>query len=188
MKINVGCGESCNDGYVPIDKIYGQEIMEIDFPVGSVDEIYCSHMLEHLDKCDAEILMSRFHKWLKVNGTLFLAVPDLEAIAELILIGEEKTRLFGMLFGTPYREYRHKWGWTRSTLIELANESGFSYVKDFEPFMKSNEEMLKVFYTNGFDTSAAIYIDRGEHIYKLSLNMEFSNDKDSRTFDKCKIV
>ena len=55
MKLNLGCGKDIKDGYVNLDIVDygGNQIHDINtfpypFPENNFDEIYASHILEHI--------------------------------------------------------------------------------------------------------------------------------------------
>ena len=82
IKINLGCGEQLQEGYIGIDKkpIKGvAHIVNLDYggkipyPDKSVDEIYTTQFLEHLN--DVETLTLEMIRVLKPGGRLFIKVP-----------------------------------------------------------------------------------------------------------------
>lgn len=56
----------------------------IPFPDSSVDAVYHSHMLEHLDRALAAELMDEVRRVLKPRGLQRIVVPDLEALCRAI--------------------------------------------------------------------------------------------------------
>lgn len=81
VKVDLGCGPSKKDGYIGIDllPLKGVDFV-VDFEKGlnfipddSVDEIFSSHLLEHID--DLEFLMSEIHRVLKPRGIKKIIVP-----------------------------------------------------------------------------------------------------------------
>lgn len=57
----------------------------IPFPDRSADVVYHSHLLEHLDRSDAESLMAEIRRVLKPDGIQRVVVPDLEIFARAYL-------------------------------------------------------------------------------------------------------
>lgn len=81
IKIDIGCGPNKKEGCLGIDKI---DISGVDIvanlenglgflPDNSVDEIYTTHFLEHIE--NFELMMSEFHRVLKPAGKAFIKVP-----------------------------------------------------------------------------------------------------------------
>ena len=57
----------------------------IPFPDRSVDAVYQSHLLEHLDRAVAARLMAETHRVLKPGGLQRIVVPDLERLCRAIV-------------------------------------------------------------------------------------------------------
>jgi predicted SAM-dependent methyltransferase len=81
MKINLGCGKDIKKGYINIDskEIIGVDIVHnieqfpYPFKSESIEEIYASHILEHVT--DLESVMQELHRILKKNGKIIVRVP-----------------------------------------------------------------------------------------------------------------
>lgn len=88
IRLNLGGGDVEIEGYVTVDRKRGAEVYPLDYPDGSVAEIYASHVLEH---CPYEAAASVVKHWvdkLEPGGRIRIAVPDFEAIARRYLAGE----------------------------------------------------------------------------------------------------
>jgi predicted SAM-dependent methyltransferase len=90
--LNVGCGANFHADWVNVDVVPAAPAViavdlrrELPFPAQSFDAVYCSHVLEHLDRNEAQALLGRIHALLRPGGILRVVVPDLEAIARLYL-------------------------------------------------------------------------------------------------------
>jgi len=85
MKINIGCGPVKMAGYVNIDKFPSfnpDKIMDLektpwDFEDNSIEEIYASHVLEHIGQTSDEYfnIVKEFYRVLKPGGVLNIRVP-----------------------------------------------------------------------------------------------------------------
>jgi len=80
MKLDVGCGKNKREGFIGIDKEdYGQEYVRdiekqcLPFSDNTVDEIFCQHVLEHLD--DVMFVINEFWRVLKPDGVAWIIVP-----------------------------------------------------------------------------------------------------------------
>lgn len=81
IKLDVGCGPKKLPGYlgVDIEAISGVDyVVDLDsqllpFKDNTVDEIYCSHFMEHVE--DPVKILREFYRVLKNNGTLIIIVP-----------------------------------------------------------------------------------------------------------------
>ncbi|MDD3159861.1 MAG: class I SAM-dependent methyltransferase [Candidatus ainarchaeum sp.] len=82
MKLDVGCGQICKPGFIGVDyKKYNDKIKfivnlnksKLPFKDNSIEEIYCSHVLEHLDNPMETI--GEFYRVLLKGGKLKIIVP-----------------------------------------------------------------------------------------------------------------
>lgn len=81
-KLNIGCGKDIREGYLNCDyiKAPGVDLVfdiskeKIPLPDNSVDEILCSHVLEHIHDWHLNP-MSEMHRVLKEGGILEIRVP-----------------------------------------------------------------------------------------------------------------
>lgn len=79
--MNLGCGEDRKEGYVNVDwqssvqpdVVHDLNSLPYPFADGSFDEIFASHILEHLDRPFA--VMKEFHRLLAPGGKLIIKVP-----------------------------------------------------------------------------------------------------------------
>ena len=61
------------------------DIVDLDFPDSTVDEVRLHHVFEHFNRSTALALLVRWHKWLKMGGKLHIETPDLMGNARLLL-------------------------------------------------------------------------------------------------------
>lgn len=87
IKLDVGCGDKPREGHIGIDRKLGGEMLPRmtlgdgrTFEDNSVDEIYCSHALEHLGHWESRDMIREWHRVLKPGGRLRVAVPDMQKI------------------------------------------------------------------------------------------------------------
>ena len=90
--VNVGCGAVYHPAWINLDAApSAPEVKRSDardglpFPDASVDAVYHSHMLEHLDAASARAFLRECHRVLRPGGVLRVVVPDLEGIAQAYL-------------------------------------------------------------------------------------------------------
>jgi hypothetical protein len=111
---------------------------------GSVDAIWSSHNLEHLQRHEVPLALAEFLRVLRPHGFLLLTLPDLRQVARLVvedrLEDQAYTSLSGpitpldMIFGhTPSlacgnRFMAHRTGFTARTLQKLLIEAGFAEI------------------------------------------------------------
>lgn len=156
--LHLGCGPHILAGFINIDKYYEDkqvlqyDMYELPFMENTIDTIYSSHALEHLPIRCANAALVNWHRVLRKNGNLFLAVPDLEEIMHILLdpmVSEDSKwnwyvyTLFGYQVtpGLPHnptgglppvdRGQFHTTGFTKARLTALLESVGFSIIKLF---------------------------------------------------------
>jgi len=111
------------------------------FPDASFQEVYASHILEHLDYQN-ELLatLKEWHRVLRPFGTLYLSVPDLDILARLLLDKErlnvdDRFAVMRMMFGGHVggQDY-HGVGLNEDFLTYFLNEAGFALITKVDRF------------------------------------------------------
>ena len=90
--VNIGCGAVYHPAWTNLDTAPSAAAVQccdaragLPFPDASVDAVYHSHMLEHLDDASARSFLLECHRILRPGGILRVVVPDLEGIARAYL-------------------------------------------------------------------------------------------------------
>lgn len=90
--LNIGCGATYHPAWTNIDvEPVSNEILRHDvikslpFKDCRFDACYCSHVLEHLPRDEARLLLAEIYRVLKPGGIIRLVVPDLEGIVRAYL-------------------------------------------------------------------------------------------------------
>lgn len=86
-KLDLGAGATSPEGFVPLGRAHGTEIYPLAYDDGSVDEIRCSHALEHFSQNQTVEILTHWASKLKPGGVLKIAVPNFEWIAKQYLAG-----------------------------------------------------------------------------------------------------
>ena len=135
-----------------------------EVPSRSVDAVFSSHNLEHLDFNDIPKALKEFHRVLKDDGGVVLTCPDLQVAAEHVMQG----KLFDTIYESPagpicafdmiygYRRYTgknpymaHRSGFTLQSLATIFREMGFEGVfgfrkpQTFELWFIASKKMAK---------------------------------------------
>ncbi len=110
------------------------------FADASVDELYASHVIEHLGHQSAVgRALTGFHRVLKPGGRALIAVPDFEALCRLFLDPRanmlDRFQIMRMVFGAQMDEHDfHYVGLSYEFLSQFLFQSGFSRVERVQDF------------------------------------------------------
>jgi SAM-dependent methyltransferase len=107
----------------------------------SVDAIWSSHNLEHLQRHEVPLALTEFVRVLKPSGFLMLTLPDLQKVARLVVEDQLEDQAYtsasgpitalDMIFGHTASLARgnsfmaHRTGFTARTLQKVLTEAGF---------------------------------------------------------------
>lgn len=110
-------------------------------PSGSVDAVFSSHNIEHLQAHEVPTALAEFRRVLKPDGFLVLTCPDLQSVAALV--AEDKLMEpayvapagpitphdilygYGRALAAGNQYMAHRCGFTRRTLAEALRAAGF---------------------------------------------------------------
>lgn len=133
-KLNVGCGFDKREGYTKIDMNGFHEpdlvadITDIHpVPDGAAEEVLAQDVLEHVPGIRALAALVEWNRVLCHGGVLKLRVPELKAIARMLLASPAPAVDFtAMLYGTQaYAGDFHMSGFTLESLTAQLAECGF---------------------------------------------------------------
>jgi predicted O-linked N-acetylglucosamine transferase (SPINDLY family)/predicted SAM-dependent methyltransferase len=110
------------------------------FADNSLDVIYSSHVLEHLDYQDE--IANTLKDWLralKPGGLVQISVPDLAVLARLLgdsrLDKTQRFQVMRMMFGGHTHEFDfHQTGLTEEFLTDFLQQAGFVQIERVRPF------------------------------------------------------
>lgn len=152
LKINYGCGQSAQPGYVNVDLRWTRAVDVLgdlewcarNF-TGRCDEVYVSHVLEHYrspgkaGRNGPETVlgaMRAIHRMLKPGGLIRVAVPDFGALAKIHAEGcmPLYPRLLGRICGEQdYPQNRHLCAFDRAFLEWSLGQTGFGDFAEWDP-------------------------------------------------------
>jgi SAM-dependent methyltransferase len=146
VKFNMGCGGDKIEGYIGVD-LHGDradikhDILTLQLPENTVDEIYASHMIEHVHHLDAVELINKWFQSLKSGGKLILELPDLEALCkEFIEADDNQKYLLTLCMFGAFGDHAspeavkngtaspHLWGYYPKIMNELLTNAGFTTI------------------------------------------------------------
>jgi predicted SAM-dependent methyltransferase len=188
IKLNLGCGNQFANGWVNVDYSVGARLAKIPFFSSinkkvklfnldwnddiflcdltkkfpwsdeSVDEIYSSHTLEHLDKQQGYDFLSECYRVLKKQGVIRIVVPDLRAFVEhyikgellaenfvenLFVLYEEKGDSFLKRKLAPFIRFPHKCMYDTDRLLYIMSEIGF-HCQSQDPFVSKISDINNI--------------------------------------------
>ncbi len=108
------------------------------FADGTVDVVYASHILEHLDGRELGQCLAEIHRVLKPGCRLLGGVPDLEIVCRLWLENRQAGKLLhigGIIFGGHLNDYDiHHIGFDINIMAAMLLRAGFAKVFRVEEF------------------------------------------------------
>lgn len=140
MKLHLGCGSKILDGFINIDvrPLEGVDIIsdisKLDVVEdGTIELIYCSHVLEHFGRNVYKKVLQNWYKKLKDGGILRIAIPNFEAIVEHYNNNKDINILLGLLYGgQTYEENYHYCAWDFKSISEDLFDIGFIKVDKYD--------------------------------------------------------
>jgi SAM-dependent methyltransferase len=143
LKVNLGSGDRPLPGFVNVDILPtapGVDVVtdiseHLPFEDCSASLVYASHLLEHFPHARSVDILREWRRVLEPGGTLLVAVPDLLAIADILV---SKSGWFlpphspwlGAIYGGQKDEWDfHKTGFTEPWLSYVLGLAGFSNVE-----------------------------------------------------------
>ena len=145
MKLHIG-GESKKEGgsilnIQPKDGVdFIGTITDLSqFTDDSIEEIYASHVLEHVLQRDVHKTLAGIYRILKKGGKLYISVPDLEILCHIFVDPMTpkvaKIHAMRMMFGGQVDEFDiHYMGWNQEFLLDFLQIAGFSEGKRVDSF------------------------------------------------------
>jgi hypothetical protein len=143
MKLNLASGQHYIPGYINIDNksmYYGNmqidkeaDVFTLEWEDNTVDEIVLSHFAMYIGFKEMQVLLNRWHGWLKDEGKIIIETGNVKSIAKHILENNNPDEINNsngvmQLFGWETTE-GHKWAWCPETLGDLLFKAGFKEVE-----------------------------------------------------------
>ena len=131
IRLNIGAGSTQIPGFTPLDIKDGQPAYPLKYADASVEEIYASHVLEHIPHTETVRCLAEWVRVLKPGGVLRIAVPDATKIMAMDDMHPLKSA-FLMGGQTDEHDY-HKAVFTFRSLERKLSGLGMEGIKSFEP-------------------------------------------------------
>ncbi len=175
IKAHFGAGPIHLDGWwnMDLDRKHTHceqhgDVLQTHFDDNHFDVIYSCHFFEHLSyPIDAVDCLNRFYRWLKPNGIIRMAVPDLDLAVKGYWIDNDLKFLYGGDFKAYYykdtlcerlnffvKAWEHQMCYDFETLSLLFLDAGFENIQKKQP----NESLISGFNHDRF-ISESLYIE-----------------------------
>jgi len=157
--LNIGCGSRPLPGWINLDAARGEQIdvvwdlrRGLPFPDESCAAIFGEHVIEHIPKAGAELLLRECRRVLQPGGVLRLSTPDAGKFLRAYVNNREflTDPRFPDSADTPMdrvnmmmREYgQHLWVYDIESICRALKQAGFSSTSEQE-FGESNEPRMQ---------------------------------------------
>lgn len=135
--LNLGGGPTSGQEFINVDVLpypiihHLQDITDLaNFPDGSADMIYASHVVEHIPR---QKLMSTLREWqrvLKSGGTFRFAVPNFDALVEIYQGSERNVeRVRDQVLGQEPPYHNHYTLWNFEYAQKILSELGYRDIR-----------------------------------------------------------
>lgn len=119
---------------------YIGDISNLDqFQDESIEEIYASHVFEHVKQKDVLKTLKEINRKLIKGGKFYVSVPDMDVLCKLFISPKAtpkiKIHVMKMIFGGQIDDYDfHYFGWNYQFLSGFLKDANFSKINKVEKF------------------------------------------------------
>ena len=150
MKLHIG-GEEKKEGWKILniqqkpDVDFIGDITDLgQFEDNSIEEIYASHVVEHVAQKKVETTLKGIHRVLKESGKFYVSVPDMDILCKIYLDPKAppkvKFHTMRMMFGGQVDDFDfHYFGWNFQFMNEFLLKSGFKKIERVKSFSLFND-------------------------------------------------
>ncbi len=169
--VNLGCGVNTSEEFINVDTRgfphthYIHEVEDLSmFEDGSVDLLYASHLLEHVDRSKVPTVLKEWKRVLKSGGVLRFGVPDFDGLVEVYNANKKNIEsIMAPLMGGEGKYDDHHTAWNFAYAEKLLKEAGYSVVRTWDPEKVEHHD---------FSDKTMRKIEVGERKISISLNVE----------------
>ena len=153
MKLHIG-GKQKKDGWkiLNIQKknnvdFIGNITDLSQFEDSSIEEIYASHVFEHVLQSEVNKTLKGIHRVLVDGGKFYVSVPDMDILCRMFIDPKAPLRVkfhaMRMMFGGQIDKFDiHYFGWNHQFMIDFLSQAGFKKlerVKSFNLFKDTSD-------------------------------------------------
>ena len=111
------------------------------FENNSVQEIYASHVVEHIDQKNIKKTLNGIYRILQDGGKFYVSVPDLDVLCRIFIDKNAPTKakfhVMRMIFGGQTDEFDyHYFGWNYEFMSAYLTEAGFKKTEKVKKHIK----------------------------------------------------
>jgi predicted SAM-dependent methyltransferase len=150
VKLHIG-GEEAREGWKILNiqqkpgvDFIGDILDLSQFADESCDEVYASHVVEHVHQAKAFEMFKGLARVLKKGGKLYVAVPDMDVLCHSFISPqasfEMKFHIMRMMFGGQMDAYDfHYFGWNELFMRVALGNAGFASANKVQSFGLFND-------------------------------------------------
>ena len=150
MKLHIG-GKETKEGWkiLNIQKNKGVDFVGdisdlSQFDENSIDEIYASHVLEHVPQKKVKETLEGIYRVLKIGGKFYVSVPDMDLLCRIFIDPKAPTKVkmqvMRIMFGGQIDEFDfHYFGWNIQFMNDFLISSGFKNLERVKSFSLFND-------------------------------------------------
>ncbi|MBS3088203.1 methyltransferase domain-containing protein [Candidatus Pacearchaeota archaeon] len=151
MKLNLGCGDTILKGFVNVDIVKRKDVTVCNldkFPLpwknNSVDYIFCSHLLEHLN--DPINFVLELHRISKPGAVINMIVPHFSFCASYAELSHKRPGVSYLAFGYPEwnKEFEGKFKVTTKLNFTRVNSKWLNHI--FNPIINLSPILYERFF------------------------------------------
>lgn len=140
MRLNLGAGDWYADGWTNVDRsgcphrkdLTADIRRPLPFDPGTVERVYCGHVLEHLPIEDCLQALDHVRDLLAPGGELLVVGPDYRRAQGMVDRGEAQRVLLDEIAdgGCRWEGDAHQWVCHAQAVVDLLLKAGFDHVTE----------------------------------------------------------
>ena len=145
MKLHIG-GKEKKEGWkiLNIQKFEGVDFLGdisdlSQFEDNSIQEVYASHVIEHVPQKKVNETLKGVYRILSENGKFYISVPDMDVLCKIFIDSKAppdvKFHIMRMMFGGQVDEFDfHYFGWNFEFMRDFLTNAGFKRIEKVKSF------------------------------------------------------
>ena len=150
MKLHIG-GKEKKEGWkiLNIQKLEGVDFLGdisdlSQFENNSIEQVYASHVIEHVPQKKVNETLKGVYRILSENGKFYISVPDMDVLCKIFIDSKAppdvKFHIMRMMFGGQVDEFDfHYFGWNFEFMRDFLTNAGFKRIEKVKSFSLFND-------------------------------------------------